>query len=73
MDSQSNVQKMILVDQNSGDCMRSTPSPALNRASALDEDMQRVIDKPNFSDYERRAAYDVTDGRGTVVGRNHGE
>ena len=57
MDTQSNVKKMILVDQNSLERMRSTPTPALNRASALDDEMQRVMDKPNLSDHERWAAY----------------
>ena len=56
MSELSNVKKMVVVDQQSLERMKASPTPALTRASALDSEMEGLL-QSDMDAHDKWVAY----------------
>ena len=56
MSDLSNVKKMVVIDQQSLERMKTSPTPALTRASALDSEMERLL-QSDMDAHDKWVAY----------------
>jgi len=57
MSDLSNVKKMVVIDQQSLERMQTSPTPALTRASALDSEMEQLMQRSDMDAHDKWVAY----------------